>query len=383
MAKIFYSLSGEGRGHATRVRAVVEGLRERHDVTLFAYGDAYRLLKEAYGPGGIRVCPIRGMRFRYGEGRLDYLRTGWAGLRFLSGRLGKLVGHLEARIRREKPDLCITDFEPALPRAAARCGVPFVSLDHQHFLVVSDLSALPLRLRALAGLMGLVVRAYAPGPAKTIVSSFFSPPLRRPYRGGTAQVGVLLRPEVLRARPRRAGHLTAYFRRPVPGAVLQTLARCPLPVHVYGLGQRPPWGAVHFFPVSVEGFLRDLASAEALICTAGNQLVGEALYLQKPVLALPEPGNVEQAINARFLKISGGGEWSEAEDFDLPRLEDFLASLERLRRAIVPERVAGNAAALEALSSFLDKMPEEDPSQAAGPGPHSVPGKTVETSPLG
>ncbi|MCP5528711.1 MAG: hypothetical protein H7A47_18120, partial [Verrucomicrobiales bacterium] len=32
MARIFISMSGEGRGHATRVRAVTEALRAQHEV---------------------------------------------------------------------------------------------------------------------------------------------------------------------------------------------------------------------------------------------------------------------------------------------------------------------------------------------------------------
>ena len=36
MATIFYGLSGEGRGHATRARTIVEGLRKRHKVVVFA-----------------------------------------------------------------------------------------------------------------------------------------------------------------------------------------------------------------------------------------------------------------------------------------------------------------------------------------------------------
>lgn len=46
MARVFVSLAGEGRGHATRVRALVEMLRGRHEVVLFASHVAHQL------PGG-------------------------------------------------------------------------------------------------------------------------------------------------------------------------------------------------------------------------------------------------------------------------------------------------------------------------------------------
>jgi hypothetical protein len=38
MAKVFISLSGDGRGHATRIRALVEALRAEHEITLFTSG---------------------------------------------------------------------------------------------------------------------------------------------------------------------------------------------------------------------------------------------------------------------------------------------------------------------------------------------------------
>ena len=62
------------------------------------------------------------------------LRTGISSLRYLV-RLRELVQRLRRAIDREQPDLIVTDFDPALPRAALDAGVPFVSLDHQHFLV--------------------------------------------------------------------------------------------------------------------------------------------------------------------------------------------------------------------------------------------------------
>jgi len=42
--KIAYGVMGYGRGHATRVRSVLPALLERHDVTVFAGGDAVPVL---------------------------------------------------------------------------------------------------------------------------------------------------------------------------------------------------------------------------------------------------------------------------------------------------------------------------------------------------
>lgn len=353
MARVFYSLSGEGRGHAARAMAVAQQLGERHEVTLFAYGDAHALLAPHFRRTSVRVRRIRGIRFRYSGERLDYLGTVFGGARFAARELVRLVGHLERLVRAEGPDLAISDFEPCLPRAARRCGVPFVSLDHQHFLVVSDLSSLPFHLRCYGDLIGLSVRACCQGQKRTIVSSFYAPPLKRAYRGRAVQVGVLLRPEVLGRTPERRDHLAVYLRRSSPESLLRALSSCGMRVKAYGLGSRPPVGGATFHEVSVERFLDDLATAQALVCTAGNQLVGEALYLGKPVLALPEPGNFEQRINAHFVRESGAGEWVPLESAGPELLRGFLDRLERYRAAIDPSAIAGNDRAIQALAPFL------------------------------
>lgn len=354
MARVFISMSGEGRGHATRVRAVTEALRGEHDICLFAPGDAHQLLAPLYEGTDVAVESIPGLRFHYRGGRrVDYSRTGREALRYLIG-LPRLLRRLEARIRDERPGLIITDFEPALPRAARRAGVPFVSLDHQHFLLTYDLSSLPRRLRWHAAYMAAVVRVYCSGQAESIVSSFYFPPLRTEAHHVT-QIGVLLRPEVVAARPRHGDHLVSYWRRFAPENVLQALRDCGREVRVYGLGERPSEGNLTFRPISADGFLTDLAGCSALVCTAGNQLVGEALHLGKPVLAAPEPGNYEQYINAHFLGQSGAGDWAEMAAFDGGLLQAFLKNLEQHRRRIPRDRMNGLPEALRLLRRQLAK----------------------------
>lgn len=351
MGKVFISMSGEGRGHATRVRAVTEGLREEHEVCLFAPGDAHELLAPLYTGSDVQVERIPGLRFHYRGRRVDYSRTGGEALRYLLS-LPRLIRRLEQRIRTECPDLVITDFEPALPRAARRAGARLVSLDHQHFLLTYDLSSLPRRLRWHAAYMAGVVRLYCSGQAETIVSSFYFPPLRSEAHHVT-QIGVLLRPEVVAAERSAGDHLVSYWRRFASANVLQALRDCGREVRVYGLGERPPDGNLVFRSISADGFLADLAGSAALVCTAGNQLVGEALYLGKPVLAAPEPGNYEQYINAHFLRLSGAGDWTEMTALTGETLRAFLGNLDQHRRRVQRDRMDGLPEALRLLRRQL------------------------------
>ncbi len=356
MARIFYSMAGEGRGHAARARAMVESLRGKHELTLFAPGDAYDLLAPVYGGTDVRVFRIPGLRFHYTpQHAIDPIRTIREGAGYL-WRYRRLVGRIKRSLREDGADLAITDFEPALARAAEECGVPYVSLDHQHFLVVNDLSGLPRELRWKARLMGQFVRFYCRAPVETIVSQFYAPPLR-PEFADVTQVGVLLRPEILATRPQPGRHILAYLRREMPANVLDAFRTLGLPVKVYGLGEQPRQGEVEFLPVSQQAFIEDLAAASIVISTAGNQLVGEALYLKKPVLAMPEANNFEQRINAHYLAEGGWGAWVDPHQLSAGVIREFLQRAGEYIARIDPEKVAGNRRALEVIARHLPTDP--------------------------
>lgn len=328
MARIFYSMCGEGRGHAARVRAMVENLKHEHQLVLFAPDQAYEFLAPRYPAGtpNVEVRRIPGLRFHYARGRLDLFGTMFAGAHYW-WRMPGLVRRLRRMIRREKPDLVISDFEPALPRAANKMNVPFISLNHQHFLVACDLSSLPSDLRSWAGMMSLAVRAHHRGQRRTIISSFFQTDLL-PGMNRCVQVGPLLRPEVLAAKPRDEGHLLSYLRVATPPKVLDLLKQSGREVRVYGFGERPDDGCLKFRALNEQTFVDDLASCSAMIGAAGNQSLGEAIYLGKPVFALPEEQHHEQMINSHFLAQMGTGEFEPVERVDARHFRRFMDRLD-------------------------------------------------------
>jgi len=364
MARIAYGLSGEGRGHATRVGTVVDKLRDEHQFLLLASGVAYDFLSNRYArQSNVQVCRIPGLEFQYQGQRLDYFKSVVRSLPFIMN-LRKNVGEVAERLRRFEPDLAITDFEPLTPRAARQLGIPLVSFDHQHFLAVSRLSELPWQLRLKGWAIGLSVRLFCSGQQETIVSSFFTAPLRRGVRR-VRQVGVLLRPEILRAQSVDHGHLLVYLRRFAKQNLIEALRTCGRTVRIYGVGLRPDDGNLSFHNIDDAAFVRDMASCHAVISNAGNQLVGESLYLRKPFLALPESGNVEQALNAHFLERSGGGIAYDYDSFTLEDLKEFLRQAPALGQRIRELPVAGNADAVAAICRNLEeRQPRSDKSKA-------------------
>ncbi len=333
MATIFYSVMGEGRGHAARARAVAQRLRDRHRLVLFTSHDALKFLQTQFADDPeVEVREIPGLKFHYTAGGIDNVKTIRLGLGFWLS-MGRLGRRLDAAVEAEQPELVITDFEPLLPRAARRAGVPILSLDHQHFLSTYDLSSLPRELRDWAWRMSWSIWMFGIRQQRTVVSAFYKPPLRANCQEVT-QVGPLLRDAVAQREPTRGEHVLSYVRRATPPAVIDHLAALPLPVQLYGLGAQPPRGSVTFCEIDEQAFVDDLATCDAVISAAGNQLMGEALHFGKPVLALPERHHYEQRINACFVEKMGAGEQRIIERVTLEDMTGFLDRRETYRETL-------------------------------------------------
>lgn len=338
MARIAISVCGEGRGHATRIATLVEHLMQEHEVLVYTSADALGFLRTRFADETnhrVDIREIPGIVFQYTGGRLDVMRSIAAGLDYQARQLGPLVDRLMRELEIFQADLAITDFEPALPRAASREGIPLVSVDHQHFLLAYDLDALPWSLQWNAWFMSHAVWLYVAEAADTVVSAFFRPPLRRGWEH-VVQVGPLLRDAITRAVPRDAGFVVSYLRRHTPFSAIEALADCGMPVKVYGLGARDHVGNVSFHTIHEQRFIEDLAGCTAVVAAAGNQLIGEAVHLGKPLLVLPERAHAEQMMNSHFLAGMGCGEFVLLEEITRDKVRAFLDDRGRFQPALAP-----------------------------------------------
>lgn len=358
MANIFYSMAGEGRGHAVRVYTLVEHLRRDHELTLFAPADAYEFLVKNYGEGrfeNVRLVRISGVNFRYSGGKLDLVKSTMGAMKFARREMPDQVGELRRRIDAEQPDLAISDFEPTLPRAARATGLPWMTIDHQHVLLAYDFRSLPFLLRRYAWWMGWAIRWYYGWNGYTpVASSFYSPPLKQGFEH-VRQVGPMLRSDIVLTEPRNGDFLLSYLRSNTPAHVIESLRNCGWPVRIYGVGERADSGRLSFHAIDERRFVEDLASCAGLVSAAGNQLLGEALYFRKPVFAIPEGMHHEQQINAHFLRQMGAGDWTTAESFRGDQLTRFLGRLDEYRENLA-SLAGGMNGTFDALAAIEDAL---------------------------
>ena len=232
--------------------------------------------------------------------------------------------------------------------------MPLLTVDHQHVLLAYQLRDLPLALQWNAWSMSWAVWLYYPRHTNIVTSSFYSPPLKQGWEF-VRQVGPLIRPEVARLVPTEGDYLLSYLRANTPESIVDMLAALERPIKVYGLGERPSRGQLAFRPIHETRFAADLAGCQAVICAAGNQLIGESLFLGKPVFAVPEARHHEQRINAHYLKAMGVGDWSTLEGLQQSQIRQFLADVPQYRTRLqqLQGRLDGTADALQAIQSLL------------------------------
>ena len=112
-------------------------------------------------------------------------------------------------------------------------------------------------------------------------------------------------------------------------------------------------GPLTFRPFSETVFIEDLATAYAVVASAGFTLMGECVYLRKPLLAVPLRGQFEQAFNARFLAHEGYG--STADEVDGASLSAFLEKVPSFQKHLAGYHQEGNVDLLSAVDQHLDR----------------------------
>jgi uncharacterized protein (TIGR00661 family) len=113
-------------------------------------------------------------------------------------------------------------------------------------------------------------------------------------------------------------------------------------------------GALHFKPFSEAGFITDLATCRAVIAGGGFTLMGEAVFLGKPMLAIPLDSQFEQLLNARYLEREGFGMWAESAG-DPGVLPRFLERVPACARALAGYHQKDNGEILAAVDAWLAK----------------------------
>ncbi len=362
--RILYGVVGEGMGHAIRSRVVLDELVKRHEVQVVVSGRAHDYLA-ARASHHLLVKKIWGFTIVTEDNEVRNFRT------LLENVKGALTGGWPQNIKTYfeiadsfHPDVVISDFESWSYLYGVNHGLPVISLDNMQIVnrCRHDRDVIAGHEASFQIAKG-IIKAKVPGAYHYLITTFFRPPIRKKR---TSLHPPVLRPEILSARCEPGEHLLVYQTYTTNQQLPELLRRSGVPCRVYGLRRHlkedEREGDLLYRPFSENVFIDDLRTCRGVLASGGFTLMGEAVYLHKPMLAEPVAKQFEQILNARYLEKEGFG--SCAEQITGASLSAFLSRIPEFERNLSRYSQDGNRDLLARLESVMEAAANGVPPEA-------------------
>jgi uncharacterized protein (TIGR00661 family) len=340
-------------GHAMRSRVVLDELCKRHDVQVVVSGRAYDYLKQRASEH-LAVKKIWGYSIVYEDNEVQNFKTLLANVKgAVKGWPANVRAYFDVA-EKFQPDVVISDFESWSYLFAKNHLLPVLSVDNMQ--IIARCTHPPEILEGLGTeftLTKAIVKTKVAGAAHYYITTFFYPPVRKP---DTTLHPPILRPEILAAQPGSGEHLLVYQTSTSNTALPEILAKSGIECRIYGLRrdlkEDVREGSLLYRPFSEAGFIDDLRTARGVVASAGFTLMGEAVYLHRPMLAIPVRRQFEQVLNARYLQAEGYG--LAADEITSDVLGAFVEQLPDFERELAGYRQDGNTDLLGALEQGIE-----------------------------
>jgi uncharacterized protein (TIGR00661 family) len=353
--RILYGVVGEGMGHAVRSRVIIEHLiTSGHEVTIMASSRACDFLAKHFE--ALNVNRIHGFHLIYEENRVRRGKTLWSNVQAGLAQLPKNIAAYFELIEAFDPEVVVSDFESWTYLFGIIHRLPVLSIDNMQII-----NRCTLPTSVIEGyekefqLTKAFIKSKLPFCSHYLITTFFEPEIRK---SRTTLVPPILRPEILQAKATAGAHLLVYQTSESYSELPNTLNELGVECRVYGMRRNikedQVEGNLRYRPFSEMGFVEDLASARGVIAGGGFTLMGEAVYLHKPMLCVPTGGQFEQILNARYLQHEGFGmaadklQSSEPITAFFSRLDEYAGNLARYKQD-------GNSRVFGEIDAWLDK----------------------------
>ena len=353
--RILYGVTGEGMGHATRSKVTCEHLvGSGHEVKIVVSGRAHAFLAKSFPD----VVEIKGLTIKYVDNRMDRDGTLARNVLAAPGLVANNVNTYFEKVAKFAPEAVITDFDSFAYLFAKRHGLPVLSIDNQQIISRCKLGKFAKEgAKVDYQMTKAFVRAKLPACDHYVITTFFYPPIRPKYEKETTLVPPILRRPIIEARKKaHAGdHVLVYQTSASDTKLVEELNRVrSAKFVVYGLRKNAKHGNCTLKEFSEDGFVEDLASARAVVANGGLSLIGEAVYLGKPIFSVPVRNQYEQMLNARYLEELGYGLGADKLEADLLRL--FLDETPKYAARVAKHKQDGNRELFDVVDGTMERF---------------------------
>lgn len=361
--KILYGVVGEGMGHATRSRVILDALTKKHEVQVVVSGRAYDFLSARFP----NVHKIWGATLAYEDNAVSKLKTALQNAKAAVSGIPENVRQYLEISERFTPNVVVSDFDSFAYLYGVNWMLPIISIDNMQ--IINRCRHEPSLIAGYQGDFQIaknIVKGKLPGCHHYLITTFFTPPVRKPR---TTLLPPILRPEILSAPSQKGDHLLVYQTSTTNRDLPEILKSSGLPCRIYGLRRDIKDdlvdGPLTYRPFSEKGFIDDLRTAKAVLANGGFTLMSESVYLHKPMLCIPVAGQFEQVLNARYLEQLGFGLFTPELTGDM--LKRFLLQLPFFEEKLAGYSQDGNTLLLGKLDELLEQVasgrgraPEDD-----------------------
>lgn len=349
--RIFYSLCGEGLGHAMRSGVVIEYLiKEGYDLMVFASDRAYEYLSSKYD----NIYEIDGFNTVYENNSVRNKKTFVKNMKYAPTDLKSTVSKMYKLAKKFKPDLIISDFEFYANVLSHILKLPLISVDNMHVITEANYDT-PSKYTKDKIFSEAVVHAFIQNADKTLILTYFYPELKNPET--TTYTQPILRDMIYKLKPRTKDHILVYQTSDSYSYLIELLENnSDKKFIVYGFHKDEHVGNVIFKSFNENEFYTDLKDSKAVITNGGFSVITEALQLEKPILSIPVKKQFEQILNAMYLDKLGYGEHHDIINQDI--LDNFIEQIpvyhENIRQNY--DKKKNNNEVLEAIKKCIEDV---------------------------
>lgn len=297
---ILYGVNGLGYGHSSRALVIAKYLEDiGHNVKIVANDDAYRVLKDKFD-----CIESHGLKTVFKKNSVKNFATVVKNIQYFPRNVSSKI-KFKDEFQKFNPDLCITDQEPIVAEFARQSKIPVISIDNSHALINLE-NKLPMKHQK-DFIIAKQILQITTGRVNHYIITDFTDSI--PIKKNVTKIPPIVRTEVQKLKPKYNGPVLVYLSKGDENSLEPLKNFENEKFVVYGFDKNYKVGNIEF--KTREHFLRDLEDCKCIIGTAGFSLISEAIYLNKPYLAVPLKGQIEQIFNAIQIEKAGFGAMSK------------------------------------------------------------------------
>jgi uncharacterized protein (TIGR00661 family) len=347
MVKIWYSVFGEGMGHAIRSAVVIEELSKRHNILITACDKAYPYLKKKFG---INVHKIEGNNLIYENNKVNIEKTIKYFIENYSQNIKKNIFHGYNYIKKFNPEVIISDFEPLSHYFGMVLNIPVISVDNINVLNKCKINVESKHLLSYLTAK-TIIKAFHPRSDYyliTAISNF------KTLSNNVYLFKPIIRKKIIKSKPQKKNYCLVYQTSPSNHKLIMLMKSINEKFIVYGMKKTGIDKNIKFQKFSENKFIEDLRSCKAVILNGGFTLLTEAIYLKKPILAVPIQNQYEQIFNGITLKKCGFGNWHE--ELNKKKIENFFSNIKTYEHNLKKIKKWDNSEIIEKIEKLCIKL---------------------------